>query len=164
MNQIHNPITYLPYPCYARTSECLHNEELWHTRVAALTILEVLLELPTTFPTPKAGLQEHPCVRMWRGYEHALVNYAFICNLEWKLRGHEETLTDKIATLQKCIPTKYEVPWWKFIDSITHSHRKALLRNRRSHYRLYFTEDKESKIASGILFWPVAEQVASMPF
>lgn len=81
--------TFLPYSDFKQSAQCLDNKRLGKQRVEALQILKAITD-------PSYGWQNHPAVKMWRGYEHALSKYALeICD-EWIKRGFKDTCADKI--------------------------------------------------------------------
>ena len=57
--------------------KCLDYRRLGKQRVEAMQILKAL-------GNPSYGWQNHPAVKMWRGYEEALKFYMNMCILEWK--------------------------------------------------------------------------------
>ena len=60
--------TFLPYSDFERSAKTLDYKRLGKQRVEAYQILQALSD-------PNYGWQNHPAVKMWRGYEEALVAY-----------------------------------------------------------------------------------------
>jgi hypothetical protein len=129
--------TFLPYPDFVKSAQCLDYRRLGKQRVEAYQILNIL-----TGDTQKKGWRNHPAVRMWRGYETALCVYAIaMCN-EWKARGYKDTLTERfVSRLEQLTGGKaeaYELPPWFTDDDFHTSHQSNLLRKSAQHYGKYF--------------------------
>ena len=71
----------------------------------------------------------HPCFKMWDGYDFALIEYGFVICSEWVDRGYKDTLKDKfLDILVSSFPyenTKY--PKWLGNEEFHSRHRAALL-------------------------------------
>ena len=121
--------TFLPYPDFAQSAACLDNHRLGKQRVECLQILKALTD-------PTYGWQNHPAVKMWRGFVPSLTCYGlFVCQ-EWKKRGFNDTCTDKISSFAKIDKTGTVVlhPPWLGNESFHASHRSNLLRKDPVHY------------------------------
>jgi hypothetical protein len=81
--------TFLPYSNFSKSAKCLDNKRLGKQRVECLQILKALNNI-------YYGWQNHPAVKMWRGYDNALVLYGLSICKEWKKRGFKDTCYDKI--------------------------------------------------------------------
>ena len=81
--------TFLPYPDFAKTAAVLDERRLGKQRVETLQILRAI-HIPTY------GWQHHPAVRMWRGYEQALVTYGVAMCREWVAREHPDTVEPQL--------------------------------------------------------------------
>lgn len=68
------------------------------------------------------GFSQHPCVRMWVGYEDALKVYINACINEWVRRGFNNTM--KIYK----ITTDPTFPWWWSCKATHLNHKAVLLR------------------------------------
>ena len=79
--------TFLPYPSFTKSAACLDSRRLGKQRVEAKQIYLALTK-------PGYGWQNHPAVKMWRGYEPALLSYGIIVCYEWVNRGFKDTLGD----------------------------------------------------------------------
>lgn len=125
--------TFLPYPDFAHSAACLDNKRLGKQRVECLQILRAL-------SNPTYGWQNHPAVKMWRGWECTLMEYSSAICREWVRRGFKDTCRDKIIILHFGSLTgvhsvadrqqgymEYYTPWLN--DPAFHaSHRSNLLR------------------------------------
>jgi hypothetical protein len=68
--------TFLPYSSFERSAEVLDYRRLGKQRVEAYQILCALSD-------SKYGWQNHPAIRMWRGYDAALIAYYSAVCREW---------------------------------------------------------------------------------
>ena len=119
--------TFLPYPNFQQSAKVLDRQRLGKQRVEAYQILR-------TLTGESNGWKNHPAVKMWVGYEAALATYALeMCN-EWKLRGYNDTLTEKITEILNKINKPVVRPYWSFDDDFNASHRSNLLRKNSEWY------------------------------
>ena len=116
--------TFLPYPDFAQSARCLDNRRLGKQRVECLQILKALSD-------PSYGWQNHPAVKMWRGYKNTLAVYGFEICLHWRERGFRDTLLD---TFKYATDFKNELPPWLGNSDFHASHRSNLLRKDPIHY------------------------------
>lgn len=106
--------TFLPYPSFERSVRTLDYRRLGKQRVEAFQILKALRD-------PSYGWQNHPAVKMWRGFEPALAHYMNCCIDEWERRGYNNNM------LREEVDWYYVPPFVgkrKFHDS----HKSNLLR------------------------------------
>lgn len=117
--------TFLPFADFEKTAACLDYRRLGKQRVEAFQILETLAGVSD-------GWACHPIVRMWQGYEAALVDYyATICR-EWLSRGYRQI---KLPVL---VPQgEYEKPFWLGYEPFHASHRSNLLRKNPEYYGIF---------------------------
>jgi len=128
--------TFLPHKSYAACASFLDKARLGKQRVEVLQIMKCLVG-------ESDGWKNHPCVRMWRGYEYSLVHYGVcMCN-QWKSLGYKDTCKDKIVALRdKCrsISARHRVsPLW-LNDDLIRSHQSNLVRKFPEHYRRFFPD------------------------
>lgn len=141
--------TFLPYASFSRSASVLDDKRLGKQRVEAYQILKALT-------VPGYGWQAHPAVLQWRGYEQALVVYAFYICAEWQDRGFRDTMQDKIFKdfslavgggkvefQQSC-----RMPPWLGNPKYHRSHRSNLLRKNPQHYRKYWP-----RLRDDLLYW-----------
>ncbi|MGA5894454.1 MSMEG_6728 family protein [Streptomyces venetus] len=137
--------TFLPYPGFRESALVLDRRRLGKQRVEALQVLRGLV-------VPDYGWRRHPAVRMWAGYEEALVRYGLeICRV-WRELGHQDscaaTLVADLATArphapvrdQPVLASEGELPPWLGDDSFHRSHRSALVRKDPTTYTRHFPE------------------------
>lgn len=115
--------TFLPYPDFTKSAQCLDNKRLSKQRVECLQILKAISD-------PSYGWQNHPAVKMWRGYTDRLVEYGFKMCIEWKQRGFNDTCEAQILRMLLTAPPDDcgRTPLWMGNDSFHASHRSNLLR------------------------------------
>jgi hypothetical protein len=113
--------TFLPYSSFERSAEVLDYRRLGKQRVEAYQILCALSD-------SKYGWQNHPAVRMWRGYEAALIAYYSVVCREWISRGYRNTMPVLVPQ------TDYEIPSWLGDARFHYSHRSNLYRKNSEFY------------------------------
>ena len=137
--------TFLPYPDFTATARILDVRRLGRQRVEALQVLRGLT-------VPGYGWRHHPAVKMWAGYEEALVRYGLdVCQV-WRLEGHADTcavtlVTDLARTTgvsavrtQDALGEVGELPPWLGLEEFHRSHQSALVRKDPGHYRRWFPD------------------------
>lgn len=136
--------TFLPYPDFAATATVLDARRLGKQWVEALQVLRGLT-------VPGYGWRHHPAVKMWAGYEEALVvRYGLeICQV-WNARGHADTCATSLTTELACrcgvspvrrqpeLAEARELPPWLGDPALHLSHQAALLRKDPQHYGTRF--------------------------
>lgn len=135
--------TFLPYPDFARSARSLDPQRLGKQRVETLQVLRALTR-------PGYGWRHHPAVKMWAGYEEALVRYGLEVCAVWCELGRADTvassLTSELAAacgvtrvrVQHELAEVGELPPWLGRDDVHLSHRAALLRKNPEFYRPLF--------------------------
>ena len=89
--------TFLPYPDFKKSAEVLDFRRLGKQRVEAYQVLRTLLGISD-------GWKNHPCTKMWKGYEGALKEYGLDFCAEWVKREYKDTLTQKFNELSQICP------------------------------------------------------------
>ena len=131
--------TFLPYESFIDSAKCLDRQRLGKQRVEAMQILNALQAGSTS------RWRNHPAVRMWRGYEHALGYYMNVMIDEWIDRGYKNTMNHyNYQTL------KY--PPWIGDDRLHKSHRCNLYRKDPNYYGRFLWLDIDEKAP---YWWPV---------
>ncbi|MGY8879453.1 MAG: MSMEG_6728 family protein, partial [Dehalococcoidia bacterium] len=77
--------TFLPYPDFKTSAQCLDWRRLGKQRIEAMQILRAL-------ENHNYGWQNHPAVNMWRGFEAMLAVYHNTIIEEWKTRGYRNSM------------------------------------------------------------------------
>lgn len=75
--------TFLPYPDFILSSQCLDNKRLNKQIIEAQQIFTANHNFEHGI---KSGWQNHPAVKMWRGYNKMLLKYREACLFEWRRR------------------------------------------------------------------------------
>ncbi|MGC0380625.1 MSMEG_6728 family protein [Streptomyces sp. SAI-129] len=125
--------TFLPHPGFRDSALALDRRRLGKQRVEALQVLRGLI-------VPGYGWRHHPAVRMWTGYEEALVRYGLdVCRV-WREHGHQDScaasLVAGLAEIRPGEPVRDqpeladagELPPWMGDEAFHRSHRSALVR------------------------------------
>lgn len=135
--------TFLPHPDFRASARTLDVRRLGKQRVEAIQVLRGLI-------VPGYGWRNHPAVRMWAGYEEALVRYGLeVCAL-WSGRGYRDTcaatLVTDLAAFRPGPPPRSqtrlrkagELPPWLGDPAFHRSHQSALLRKDPTTYAPLF--------------------------
>ncbi|GAA3670378.1 MSMEG_6728 family protein [Nonomuraea antimicrobica] len=140
--------TFLPYPDFTATAAVLDPLRLGKQRVETLQILRALT-------VPGYGWRHHPVVKMWAGYEEALVRYGLEVCHRWCAIGRSDTcagtMTGELARhrgtpgvrAQPELAAAGELPPWLGDEKLHLSHRSALLRKDPGHYRPIFGDEPD---------------------
>ena len=137
--------TFLPYPSFEDSAAALDPARLGKQRVETLQLLRANT-------VPDYGWRHHPAVRMWSGYEEALVRYGLeICSV-WRAQGFldtcEATMRSDLARAkgitvvrtQEELAAAGQLPGWLGDDAVHRSHQSALVRKDPAHYRRFFPD------------------------
>ena len=117
--------TFLPYPDFGESARCLDDVRLGKQRVEAYQIVR-------TLDGVTSGWRHHPVVKMWRGFEGALVDYGLATCREWTARGRADTVHDKLLVHERPLP--HPLPPWLGDPALHASHRSNLLRKDPAWY------------------------------
>jgi hypothetical protein len=120
--------TFLPYPSFVASAKSLDYRRLGKQRVEARQILKALRS--------GGGWQHHPAVRMWGGFEGALVLYGNLIIEEWMNRGYRNTM-------EICETGVVRMPPWLGDDVFHASHRSNLLRKDPNWYGQFGWTDRD---------------------
>ncbi|MFK4035177.1 MSMEG_6728 family protein [Nonomuraea wenchangensis] len=153
--------TFLPYPDFVATAGVLDPLRLGKQRVETLQILRALT-------VPGYGWRHHPVVKMWAGYEEALVRYGLdVCDT-WCALGRADTcaatMTTELVQLrgtpeirrQPELATAGELPPWLGDEALHRSHRSALLRKDPAYYRPKFGDEEPDDLE---YVWPRSDRL-----
>lgn len=177
--------TFLPSDDFTECAGMLDNKRLGKQRVETLQIMQTLLgyrlvskrfdhwridrtgktvavEAPlpaaewTVEPIVGRAWSNHSCVRMWRGYEGALLRYQDAVCAEWTHRGFRDSCAEKTRTLVQlvCGTNRLQLgplPPWLGRADVHSSHRQVLLFKNPDHYAQFgWTEEPRYEYV-----WPV---------
>lgn len=113
--------TFLPYPSFTRSLECLDYRRLCKQRLEAMQLINSTLKLERGEHVK--GWANHPARTMWNGYLDALKLYHNLAIREWVRRGYKNTM----KTFDN-LPTYIKFPHWIGNENFHASHRSNLLR------------------------------------
>ena len=119
--------TFLPYPDFQKSAECLDDRRLNKQILEASQIYKIVKENRRT-----GGWTNHPAVRIWRGYADALALYHNICLREWLKRGRNHSFNPIEVDENKVV-----MPHWIGKDEFHASHRSNLLRKMPDYYKKF---------------------------
>jgi len=151
--------SFLPYPDFARTAAVLDPRRLGKQRVEALQILRGLT-------VPGYGWRHHPAVKMWTGYEEALVRYGLEICSAWTATERPDTCsTSLMADLRQARDVRTvrdqaelgeagELPPWLGDEAFHRSHRSALLRKDPDFYGAFFDDPPDLPYV-----WPASDRL-----
>ncbi|WP_030760367.1 MULTISPECIES: MSMEG_6728 family protein [unclassified Streptomyces] len=135
--------TFLPFPSFYASAAALDARRLGKQRVEAVQVLRGLI-------VPDYGWRRHPAVRMWAGYEEALVRYGLeICGV-WTAEGRADTCAATLVQdfgacrpggtprTQEQLEADGDLPPWLGAPDFHRSHRSALVRKDPEFYRERF--------------------------
>lgn len=137
--------TFLPHADFAATAHVLDQRRLGKQRVEVIQVLRGLT-------VPGYGWRHHPAVRMWMGYEEALVRYGLEICRRWCALGHNDTcaatLTSELLTAkgtdhprsQPELAASGQLPPWLGDPALHLSHRSALIRKDPEFYGPIFPD------------------------
>jgi hypothetical protein len=131
--------TFLPFPDFVRSAAVLDPPRLGKQRVENVQILRGLT-------VAGHGFRHHPAVKMWAGYEEALVRYGLIVASTWTATGRADTTAATLSTdlAASCGITTVrsvstlraagDLPPWLGDDDFHRSHQSALIRKDAAFY------------------------------
>ena len=136
--------TFLPSPSFVCTALTLDPRRLGKQRVEALQILNALHR-------PDHGWRHHPAVKMWRGYEDALVTYGTIITRVWRHKRFRDTCmaqirayaSDGVVRSQRSLGERGLLPPWLGDRDFHLAHRSSLLRKDPGWYGRFFGDVPE---------------------
>ena len=128
--------TFLPYKSFYNTAQTLDNKRLNKQILECYQILKVL-----SSNDPKAGWRNHPAVKMWKGFEMGLYQYAMVMVEEANKRGIKTE--NNLRNLQELNERAYQdwgygMPFWmddkKVMARVTTTHKANLYRKDPDYY------------------------------
>lgn len=137
--------TFLPDPSFAESARVLDNKRLGKQRIECKQILNAIVN--------GGGWARHPAVRMWIGYEGALIKYYNVIVTEWKYRGykHNMKLGPLVRGRDQWDPP---MPPWLGLEVFHKSHKSKLISKYPEHYSLIWPTVSDQLP----YFWPVDKE------
>lgn len=151
---------------FEATARVLDNKRLHKQALEAWQCLMTMTKLdPNGEHRDPKGWNSHPVVKMWRGYETALVDYIQIMVTEWKGRGYKSTIGEKTdATYRRALeldrvsPEFILPPWMRdndYYSRLCSTHRTALLcKNYEWYSQFDWPEDAGTAPDTYEYLWP----------
>lgn len=144
--------TFLPYPDFKQSAQCLDRLRLGKQRVEVLQMLRAL------FGETK-GYRNHPATLMWSNSIDNLIDYGVAVCEEWISRGYNDQCLEKIESYRG---TAVSIPPIWLGGQIHASHRAALLHKDFEWYSKFgWTEEPLVPLTSGSLpyYWPKIQTI-----
>ncbi|MGW6862005.1 MSMEG_6728 family protein [Streptomyces xanthophaeus] len=135
--------TFLPFPSFDASAAVLDARRLGKQRVEAVQVLRGLV-------VPGYGWRRHPAVRMWAGYEEALVRYGLAICGAWTAEGRADTCAATLVQdfgarqpggvprTQEQLAADGDLPSWLGAPDFHRGHQSALVRKDPAFYRERF--------------------------
>ncbi len=123
--------TFLPYSDFTQTAKALHYRHLGKQRVETKQIFTAL--------TTGKGWVHHPATKMWKGYEHALLQYGQAICTEWIRRGYKDSLLEEFISQSHTL-WNFDLPPWLGDAKFHESHRSNLMRKKPDFYKFEDTK------------------------
>lgn len=123
--------TFLPYRSFKKSAQSLDRQRLGKQRIEAKQIYFALT-------IPDYGWKQHPIVKMWKGYEKALLEYSIEICKEWRKRGYNDAQLEFFEKeyAKRKEPVRY--PEWLGKRKFHLSHKSNLVRKLPEHYSPLF--------------------------
>ena len=134
--------TFITYPSFFFTARSLDSKRLNKQRVECKQIYFALTgvrEFADGTTVEAKGWKNHPAVKMWKGYEAMLCQYAyFMCN-ECDARDFADNTNLKKFFQERMLRHEHIVPHWitdeEKLNKLIRSHRSNLIRKDASFYQ-----------------------------
>jgi len=125
--------TFLPYRDFIQTAKVLDNKRLNKQKIEAYQILNCIF-----LGENAKGWKNHPAVRMWRGCEKYLINYALAIAEECLSRGFKDTMVPRIKFFENIFKDSLSLDW--ISDKLVISHRSNLIKKFPQHYQKFWPD------------------------
>ncbi|GAA4932870.1 MSMEG_6728 family protein [Actinoplanes utahensis] len=152
--------TFLPDPDFLASARALDTKRLGKQRVETIQVLRGLT-------VAGYGWRHHPAVKMWHGYEEALVRYGLDMCAVWVDAGNADTCADtlradvrttagiEVIRSQQALGEAGHLPPWLGDPALHLSHRSALVRKDPAFYRPVFGDDVPDDLP---YVWPASDR------
>jgi hypothetical protein len=150
--------SFLPYADFRATARVLDARRLGKQRVETIQLLRGLT-------VENYGWRHHPAVKMWAGYEEALVRYGVEICAAWTATGRADTCELTLRTdlrtgcgihrirTQRQLGDTGDLPPWLGDEDFHRSHRSALLQKDPSYYTRLFNDPTDLPY-----IWPTSDR------
>lgn len=142
--------TFLPFSSFDDSARALDRQRLGKQRAEAWQIY-------LSLTTPSYGWGSHPAVRMWDGYEPALLVYGANICMEWVSRGYKDSMLERFTNEFTVLRgfDDFEYPPWFGMREFHESHR-AMLWRKDPEYYVSFWGTFDPEITDYL--WPKGEE------
>ena len=156
--------SFLTSRSYKETAQHLDTKRLQEQRVECIQIYNCVIGqrldvITDEIKGPAVGYMNHPAVRMWRSYPHALLLYAWYISRECDARGINDHRAVRYFFERRMDRHPFIIPhWWADEhkrDRIIYTHRCNLIRKDVSHYRPLFPDITIDEAFRVDYEWPV---------
>lgn len=124
--------TFLPFKDFTKSAKVLDWKRLGKQRAETKQIYNALT-------IPNSGWRHHPAVRMWKGYEKALLRYGIAICREWRRRGYKDSQLSWFLARLSEHKERLVYPSWLGTRKFHRSHQSNLLRKDAGFYRSKFS-------------------------
>ena len=146
--------TFVPFDDFIESSKSLDNRRLNKQLLEGRQIYKIL------YTDQRSGAwANHPAVKMWRGYDHALFNYLVAIKNECVSRGIKTDKNWSVITEMhndnQNLTDVMDMPLWWGDKRVHQSHRNNLYRKDPEYYAEFMNDDFVSCCDKCNYFWPV---------
>jgi len=149
----------MPYADFLKSAQCLDYRRLGKQRCEAWQVYLALTK-------ENYGWKSHPCSKMWKGYELALLYYGFIISCEWKSCGFKDTMAQRFCDefnkninpfhtqciddgnghyrMEPVCDNRMQLPPWIGNKKFHSAMRSNLLRKNYDHYKQFKWKEKDN--------------------
>lgn len=124
--------TFLPYSNFEKSARVLDYRRLGKQRVEALQVLKAIRD-------NSYGWSNHPIVKMWKGYDNALIEYKNVMIREWIERGYQNNMNIEDINGQITYPP------WLGNKELHASHRSNLLKKDYEYYSRFNWDEEPGR-------------------
>lgn len=135
--------TFLPFEDFTECAKVLDYRRLGKQRVESCQVLNALAG-------NSKGWVNHPAVKMWRGFEHCLIDYNIAICEEWISRGYKDSMADKTLSFLEVFQKKTYAPKWLGDKHLHDSYKGVLFHKNPDYYKEF--QQFENLIS---IPWPV---------
>ena len=126
--------TFLPHKSFKKSAQVLDYKRLGNQRSETWQIIDILVF------HKESRWKSHPAIKLWQGYEKALIKYGIEICREWIRRGYIDNMLPRFLKLQEELGNMNMIyPPILFKKESTDSHKSNLLRKDKAYYSKYFS-------------------------